>query len=197
MHSIDTRAHNICCTHFNTKLVCIHYFSITNELIILILVVVRVHVNLGNDKDADHIEDDIITRFKDILKMKSLDEASRILKDIDLTIIAAKKGHSVVLYVYCRTATELMDLYEMNLSGKLRSTIEQMFKQLLLVPLTAGYAEVTVENLKDVIEFILTQQLYLSQMKRLTVILPVTEYKKCRSYFSDSKYNKSIFYFNK
>ena len=154
---------------------------------------VRVHADLGNDKDADHTEDDIITRFKDILSGKSLDEASRILEDIDLTVIAAKKGHSVVLYVYCRTATELTDLYEMNLSGKLRSTVEQLFKELLFGSSTSEHPEVTVENLKDVVESAFKQLFYRSQLERLTVTLPTEEYKKCRSYFADGKYNEFIF----
>lgn len=156
---------------------------------IFVSVVVRVHADLGTGKDADHTEDDIITRFTDILSGKSLDEASRILKEIELTVIAAKKGHSVVLYVYCRTATELTDLYEKNLSGKLRSSVEQLFSQLLLSS-TTEYAEVTVDNLKEVIECAFTQLLYRSQMNRLTVSLPAKEYKKCRSYFSDGKYTE-------
>ena len=161
---------------------------------ILVSVVVRVHANLGNNKDADHTEDDIITRFTDVLSGKSLDEASHILKEIELKVIAAKKGHSVVLYVYCRTAKELTYLYEMYLSGDLRSIVEKLFSQLLFYSTTAEYmyAEVTAENLKDVVECALTELLYRSQMKGLTVTLPTTEYKKCRSYFSDGKYINSI-----
>ena len=88
---------------------------------------VRVHTDLGNNKDADHIEDDIIRKFTDILSGKSPDEASRILTEIEMKVIAAKKGHSIVLYIYCRTKTELMNLYEIYSSGKLRSTVEQNF----------------------------------------------------------------------
>jgi len=154
--------------------------------------VVRVHTDLGNDKDADRAEDDIIARFKDILSAKSLDEASRILKEIELTVIAAKKGHSVVLYVYCRTETDLIDLYQMNLSGKLRRTIERLFSQLLLCSTTAGLARVTDESPRGVGKFALTQSPFHSLMKRgLTITLPMTEYKKFRSYFSDGKYNSS------
>jgi len=153
---------------------------------VLGLVVVRVHASLGNDKDADQIEDEIITRFKDILRDKSLDEVNRIMEDIDLTIIAAKKGLSVVLYVYCRTTTELTNLYEVKLSGKLRSTVQQVFKQLLL--LASSPAEVTVEKLNNVYE------LYRSRMKKLTVTLTMAEYEKSRSYFSDGKYNESILF---
>ena len=148
---------------------------------------VRVHGDLGNDKDADHTEDNIISIIADILSGKSLEETSRILKKTELKVIAAKKGHSVVLYVYCRTDKELMDLYEMNLSGTLRSTIERLFSQLLLCSTTTEHDEVTVENLKDVVECAFTQLFYRSQMKRLTVTLPAKEYKKCRSYFSDGK----------
>ena len=154
---------------------------------------VRVHADLGKDKDADQTEDDIITRFKNILSGKSLDEVSRLLKEIELTVIAAKKGQSVVLYIYCRTARELMELYELNLSGTLRNIVERIFSQLLLLgSTTTEYAEVTVENLKDIIERALTQGFYRSQMKSLTVTLPTTEYRKCRSYFSDGKYNKYV-----
>src|SRR6218665_1372530 len=85
---------------------CIVFFIVVDAKLLCILkpktifvsVVIRVHDYIGNDKDASHAEDDIIARFRDILRVKSLDEASRILDDIDLTIIAAKKGHSVVLY---------------------------------------------------------------------------------------------------
>ena len=177
------------CHYKPSIIIVLHSFWLTNQATILISVVVRVHANLGNDKDADHTEDNIIARFKDILKAKSLDEASRILEDIDLTIIAAKKGHSVVLYVYCRTATELTNLYEMNLSGKLNSIIELVFRQLLLSCSTAKYAKVTIENPKDIIVGALTQQIYRSQLESLTVTLPMTEYKKCISYFCDGKYS--------
>jgi|SRR6218665_292998 len=159
---------------------------------ILVLVVVRVHAELENVKDADHTEDDIVAIFADILSGKSENEASRILKKTELKILAAKKGHSVVLYVYCRTETDLRDLYEMNLSGKLRSTIVRLFSQLLLCSTNAKHAEVTVDNLKDVIECALTRLLYRSQMEKLTVTLPMTEFKKCRSYFAYGKYNVSL-----
>ena len=158
---------------------------------------VRVHADLGNGSDADRTEDDIITRFTDILSGKSLDEASRILAEIELKVIAAKKGHSVVLYVYCRTATELIDLFESHLSGKLRNTVEQLFRQLLLGSSAAEYLEVTVENLKDVIECTLTQLFYRSQIERLAVTLPTEEeYKKYMSYFSDGKYNEAMIFLN-
>src|SRR6218665_3434795 len=148
---------------------------------ICVSVVVRVHADLGNDKDADQSEDDIIFRFTDTMSGKSLDEARRMLNKmtkIGQTVIAAKKGHSVVLYLYCITKKELMDLYERNLSGTLRSTIQRLFSQLLLCSTIAEHAEVTVENLKDVVECAFTQMFYRSLMKRLTVTLPTKEYKK-------------------
>jgi|SRR6218665_61474 len=142
--------------------------------------------------DTDHTEDDIIVIIDDILRGKSPEEMCCILKKTELNVIAAKKGHNIILYVYCRTARELMDLYEMNLSGKLRSTVEQLFEQLLLASIKAQCAEVAVKKLKVDNECALIQQRYRSQMERLTVTLPITEYKKCRSYFSDGKYNESI-----
>ena len=152
---------------------------------------VRVHADLGSGRAADDAEDDIITRFTDVLSGRSVDEASRILNkmtEIGLTVIAAKKGQSVVLYIYCRTESELTDLYRMNLSGILRNTIEWLFSQLLIFSTTAEYAEVTVENLKDVIESALTRLYYRSQMKHLAVSLPTKEYTRGRSSFSDGKY---------
>ena len=107
----------------------LHTFVRTIQATIIVLVVVRVHAELGNDKSADHAEDDIITRFRDVLNGKSLNEVSRILKEIELSVIAAKKGQSVVLYIYCRTVKELMDLYEICLSGKLRDAVERLFMQ--------------------------------------------------------------------
>lgn len=154
---------------------------------------VRVHAHLGNDKDADYTEEDIIARFTDILSVKSLDEVSRILKQTELKIIAAKKGLSVVLYVYCRTAKELLVLYEMNLSGKLRNTVQQLFSQ--LTSSAAEHAEVTIENRKDVTGSASTHLLYRSQMERLTIIISTEECKKCLSYFSYGKYNEFILNF--
>src|SRR6218665_3780714 len=63
--------------------------------------------------------------------------------------------------------------------------------QLLLCSTSAEDAEVTVENLNDVVECALTQPLYRSQMKKLTVSLSTNEYKNCRAYFSHGKYNES------
>ena len=114
--------------------------------------VVRVHANLGNSENADQTEDDIITRFTDILSGKSQDEVSRILEEIQVKVIAAKKGQSVILYFYCTKASDLTDLCEINWSGKLGRDIQRLFSQLFLNPTSSEDDELH----------------YRSQMKRLT-----------------------------
>lgn len=139
---------------------------------------VRVHVELGGYK-VEQTEEEIITKFKAVMLSKSVEERRRIMADVE--IIAAEKGHSVVLYFYCRSLNDFVELREMQIFGRLKTVIERLFSQLLS---PSQYSEVTAENLKSVVESMFTQMLHRSQIANLTVTIPEKEFKKCRSLFS-------------
>lgn len=138
----------------------------------------RVHAQL-NSEEVDETEEEIITRFASVLSGKSLEASNRILVGT-LNVIAAKKGQSVVLYIYCKTLKDLIHLQEMNASGKLRTIIQTIFTQLLS---HVFWTKVNVENLKSVVESLFNQLLCQSQIHQITIDFDDDEYNKCRSYF--------------
>lgn len=97
-------------------------------------VIVRVHANLeeavGN---VNELEDEIIRQFRKVLKNRPFDEAIRLLDETKVEIIAAKKGHSIVLFIHCKTHDELLQLIELLKTNKLKETIEKVFIKLLSI----------------------------------------------------------------
>jgi len=49
-------------------------------------------------------------------------------------VIAAKKGQSVVLYIYCNAIEDLQQLHDSVISGRLKESVELWFKSLLNEP---------------------------------------------------------------
>lgn len=86
-------------------------------------------------------EDEISTAFEKMLIGRSITERSRLLDIFQLKVIDAKKGQSIVLYIYCETVEELLRLQELLTSGCLKDAAERLFNKLL-----TRSQEVAVEN---------------------------------------------------
>ena len=76
-------------------------------------------------------EKEIVERIDSALSSMSLEESRCLLEKLHLKVLAARTGHSVILYVLCETIDELMHLSKRLASGELQSDIEQLFNQLI------------------------------------------------------------------
>ena len=95
-------------------------------LIVIISEVVRVRPELETESDVNEVEDELITKFTEMLGDRSLGDSVRILECTQLRLIAAKKGNSVIPD-RSKTLTELVDLQEIQTSGKLANVVGEMF----------------------------------------------------------------------
>lgn len=77
---------------------------------------------VGTIEDVTLAEDEIVTRVA---------SGTSDAKINGMRIIAAKKGNSIVLYVWCEKVEELLRLEGLKTSGHLQESIEQLFNQLL------------------------------------------------------------------
>ena len=97
-------------------------------------VLVRIHANLeGTNENVDESEDEIITKLRKVLENRSADEAIRLLDETKLGIIAAKKGHSIVIYIHCKTHDGLLQLIDLLKTNKLNEIVERIFIELLSI----------------------------------------------------------------
>src|SRR6218665_2244979 len=97
-------------------------------------VLVRIHANLeGTNENVDESEDEIITKLRKVLENRSADEAIRLLDETKLGIIAARKGHSIVIYIHCRTHDELLQLIDLLKTDILKGIVERIFIELLSI----------------------------------------------------------------
>ena len=67
----------------------------------------------------------------DLLANKSNEESARILKKLELQLVKATTKQSICLYFLCETLQELLHLNDLLTSGRLKSTCEAIFSQLL------------------------------------------------------------------
>src|SRR6218665_2574507 len=97
-------------------------------------VLVRVHANIEvPDVNVEALEDEIIIQFGKVLENRPLDEAIQLLHQTKVGIIAVKKGHSIVLYIHCKTHDELLKLINLLMTSKLKEIVERVFIELLSV----------------------------------------------------------------
>ena len=130
-------------------------------------VVVRVHAHLeGPLEDVTPTEDAISTTIAIALSGTSIEERSRIWERAQLKLIAAKKGQSVVLYVWCETVEELFHLHESLTSGHLKDSVELLFNHLLTTFQKVVLKRVTMqdEELKLIKGYITGDQLFCYQV---------------------------------
>ena len=67
-----------------------------------------------------------------IINDRSVQAAGRILGLALAKVIAAKKGQSVVLYIYCNAIEDLQQLHDSVISGRLKESVELWFNSLLI-----------------------------------------------------------------
>lgn len=84
-----------------------------------------------------------------------MEEGQRKLQLAGMKLIAAKKGESIYLYVYCATHEELTELHNLLVTGTVKTIVETLFNKLV------------------------------SREKRIVVSYTYSEeeYMKCKSYF--------------
>src|SRR6218665_2440759 len=91
-------------------------------------------------------EDEIVARLTNVLSGSSIEESSRILERVQLNILAAKKGHSILLYIWCKTMEELLHLHDLLTSGHLKDTVEELFNQLLNTSQNTAVKSITMND---------------------------------------------------
>src|SRR6218665_3540121 len=101
------------------------------HLMVIISGVVRVRSELETESDVNQVEDELITKITELLEDRSLGDSARILECSQLRLIAAKRGNSIILYFFCHTLAELVDLQDMQTSGKLANVVEMTFNEML------------------------------------------------------------------
>lgn len=101
-------------------------------LIISISVLATVHVSNGGEAEqVDEDENNIIEAMVNLLQNKTLPQYQRIRERLDLRIILARKGQSIVFYIYCKTLEELLYLHELLTNGELKKRVTTVFDLLI------------------------------------------------------------------
>src|SRR6218665_39448 len=145
----------------------------------VLLVVVSIHANLQGI-DFDSTEDVIITRITELLNGRSPEDSSRILEGAQIRIFGARKGQSVVIYIFCKTLSDLLDLKEMHVSGELTTHLRAMFSQIIS---RSHCVDVNAENLSSVVESVFEELFHRTNVAQLDVTFYEWEFEKCLSYF--------------
>jgi len=86
---------------------------------------------LETESDTNEVEDELIKKLTDMLGDRFLEDSPRILERTQLRLIAAKRGNSIILYFVCKTMAELVDLQDMQTSGKLANVVRETFNEML------------------------------------------------------------------
>lgn len=105
----------------------------------------RVHANLDGE-NVSEAENEISTAMANMILDRSIEEANRIFQLAQLKVIAAKKGQSIVLYIYCMTIEDVQQLYQSLISASLKVSLELLFNRLLSRSLKIAVTTVIVSN---------------------------------------------------
>ena len=101
-------------------------------LFISISVLAQVHVSSESETEqVDAEEDHIIEAIENLLQDKTLPQYQRIRERLDLRIMRARKGKSIVFYIYCKTLEELLYLHELLTNGELKKRVTTVFDLLI------------------------------------------------------------------
>lgn len=118
-------------------------------------VVFDVHADVsvrGNVQNTSDIEDQISTKLSEMILAEfpdsSAEDIQRILKIATLKVIAAKKGSSVVLYVYCKVMEDLDHVQDLITSGEINSVFNRIFVRCLSFPVTLDVKTRTINSTK-------------------------------------------------
>lgn len=113
----------------------------------MFLVVARVHVKLdGPLEKVKPAEDEIVTTIASVLNGTSIADSIRIWQRVHLKLIAARKGQSIVLYIWCETKEDLLRVHDSLTSCRLKDPVEQFFNQLLTQSRKVAVNTITVND---------------------------------------------------
>src|SRR6218665_3946635 len=97
-----------------------------------ISVLAQVHVTIeGEREQADVAEDQILEAMANLLQNTTLPQYQRIRERLDLRIMRARKGQSIVFYIYCKTLEELLYLHAFLTKGEFKKRIATVFDMLI------------------------------------------------------------------
>lgn len=100
---------------------------------ILFAVIVPVHATLESDQsdNLDEVEAQVVKEMTAMLcrNTSSTEQANRLLAALQLQVIAAKRGESVVLYIRCYKENEFEHLCEVVDKQTIRKILERIFNR--------------------------------------------------------------------
>lgn len=128
----------------------------------------KVHARLdGPLETVTTAEDKIVTTIESVLSGTSIAESSRILEILQMRLVAARIGQSIVLYIWCKTVEELLRFYEFLTSGRLKDTAELLFNQLLTLSQKVVVRNITMsdEEFESIKAYFTGDQLFIFKFK--------------------------------
>lgn len=100
------------------------------NFVVYFVAVVQAHANLDADQ-LDEKEVQIVRDVRNLLLQTSEHRTNLLLQEVQISIMATRRGSSIVLYLYCETMKELMYLCEVINKKQLKDKIENIFNALL------------------------------------------------------------------
>jgi len=91
-------------------------------------------VDVSNEGEIEQVnveEDHILEAMANLLHNTTLPQYQRIRKLLDLRIMRARKGQSIVFYIYCKTLEELLYLHAFLTKGEFKKRIAIVFDMLI------------------------------------------------------------------
>lgn len=100
----------------------------SHEFEFFLTAIVPVHAKLESD-NLDAVETQIVSELADLFcqRTASVEQASRMLAALQLKVIAAKRGQSIVLYTSCCKDEELDHLRKLVDSLEMKGVLERLF----------------------------------------------------------------------
>ena len=91
-------------------------------------------VDVSNEGEIEQVnveEDQILEAMENLLQNTTLPQYQRIRERLDLRIMRARKGQSIVFYIYCKTLQELLYLHAFLTKGEFKKRIATVFDMLI------------------------------------------------------------------
>lgn len=99
-------------------------------IVVYFLAIVQAHANLDTDR-LDEAETQIVKDLTNLVLQAPENRQSLLLQELQIKVLAVKRGSSIVLYIFCETMKELMYLCEVIDTKELKDKLENLFNTLL------------------------------------------------------------------
>lgn len=99
-------------------------------IVVYFLAIVQAHANLDTDR-LDEAETQIVRDLTNLVLQAPENRQSLLLQELQIKVLAVKRGSSIVLYIFCETMKELMYLCEVIDTKELKDKLENLFNTLL------------------------------------------------------------------